>query len=77
MKTIFASGTNQAKTDYKKCLELVKNSSWVSPQTFESLFNIAKETYLNESSFSLDGGHENISFSSYITQKINLYDKAH
>ena len=76
-KTIFASGTNQAKTDYKKCLELVKNSSWVSPQTFESLFNIAKETYLNESSFSLDGGHENISFSSYITQKIDLYNKAH
>lgn len=76
-KTIFASGTNQAKTDYKKCLELVKNSSWVSPQTFESLFNIAKETYLNESSFSLDGGYENISFSSYITQKINLYNKAH
>lgn len=76
-KTIFASGTNKAKTDYKNCLELVKNSSWVSPQTFESLFNIAKETYLNESSFSLDGGYENISFSSYITQKLNLYNKAH
>ena len=76
-KTIFASATNKAKTDYKKCLELVKNSSWVSPQTFESLFNIAKETYLNESSFSLDGGNENISFSSYISQKINLYNKTH
>ena len=71
-KTIFASASNQAKTDYKKCLELVKNSSWVKNETFEGLYNVAKTTYQNCSSFSLDGGTGNISFSSYINQKLNL-----
>lgn len=71
-KTIFASTSNQAKTDYKKCLDLVKSSSWVKNETFEGLYNVAKTTYQSCSSFSLDGGTGNISFSSYINQKLNL-----
>ena len=69
-KTIFASGDNQVKTDYQACLELVKNSKWLKNETFESYYNILKETYKDLSTFSLDGGTDNISFSSYIATKL-------
>ena len=72
LKTIFANDNNQVKVDYQTCLELVKNSSWLKNETFEQYFNILKETYRDLSTFSLDGGKDNISFASYISQKINL-----
>ena len=72
-KTIFANSNNQVIEDYKYCLELVKNSSWLKNETFEKYFNILKETYSGLSTFSLDGGKDNISFDNYIEQKLNLY----
>ena len=72
LKTIFASGNNQVKVDYQACLELVKNSSWLKNETFGQYFNILKETYCDLSTFSIDGGKDNISFASYLEQKINL-----
>lgn len=71
-KTLFASGTNQMKSDYQLCLNLVKNSDWLKPETFERYFNILKETYAGLSTFSLDGGTDNISFASYVQQKLAL-----
>ena len=73
-KTIFASDNNQVKTDYKACLELVKNSSWLTNETFERYYNILKETYKGLSTFSLSGGTDNISFSSYIENKLKIYN---
>ena len=72
LKTIFANGDNEAKERYKICLELVKNCSWLKNETFESYFNILKETYKGLSTFSLDGGQDNISFASYLKQKLQL-----
>ena len=71
-KTIFASGSNQSKTNYNKCIELVKNSKWVKNDTFESFYNIAKKTYGGLADFSLNGGSDNISFSSYMQKKLAL-----
>lgn len=73
-KTIFASKDNQSKTDYKACLELVKNSKWVKNETFESFYNIAKTTYNGLATFSLNGGSDNISFSSYMEAKLKIYN---
>ena len=73
-KTIFASGNNQVKADYQACLELVKNSAWLKNETFERYYNILKETYNGLSTFSLNGGKDNISFSSYVEKKLNLYN---
>ena len=71
-KTIFASGSNQSKTNYNKCIELVKNSKWVKNDTFESFYNIARKTYGGLADFSLNGGSDNISFSSYMQKKLAL-----
>ena len=71
-KTIFANTNNQVKENYKACLELVKNSSWLKNETFTKYFNILKKTYNGLSTFSLDGGQDNISFSSYIERKLSL-----
>ena len=71
-KTIFATGSNQSKTNYNKCIELVKNSKWVKNDTFESFYNIAKKTYGGLVDFSLNGGSDNISFSSYMQKKLAL-----
>lgn len=72
LKTILASGENQSKTDYQTCLNLLKNSKWLKNETFEQCFNIAKETYKDLSTFSLNGGNDNISFASYINKKLEL-----
>ena len=74
LKTILANSDNQAKKDYKKCLELVKNSEWVKKETFAAYFNILKETYKDLATFNLDGGYENISFESYMNTKMRLYN---
>ena len=73
-KTIFASGNNQVKADYQACLELVKNSKWLKNETFENFFNMLNATYIGLSTFSLNGGQDNISFSSYVEQKLKLYN---
>ena len=72
LKTIFASGDNQVKTDYQACLKLVKESVWLKSETFAKYFNILKETYKGLSTFSLDGGQDNISFANYLEKKLSM-----
>ena len=71
-KTIFAD--TQAKKDYQACLELVKNSKWLKNETFERYFNILSATYDGLSTFSLDGGKDNVSFSTYVETKLAIYN---
>ena len=74
-KTILSKSDNQAKTDYKNCLELVKNSPWVKKETFANYFNILKETYTGLATFNLAGGKDNVSFEAYMNKKMELYGK--
>ena len=74
-KTILSKSDNQAKTDYKNCLELVKNSAWVKKETFANYFNILKETYTGLATFDLAGGTDNVSFETYMNKKMELYGK--
>ena len=71
-KTIFASKDNQSKANYKLCLSLIKNSKWVKNETFESFYNIARQTYNGLAEFSLNGGNDNISFSTYMAKKVSM-----
>lgn len=73
-KTLFATKDNQSKVNYKAALEAVRNSTWLQDETFERYYNILKETYNGLSTFSLDGGSGNMSFSSYVQVKNNIYD---
>lgn len=71
---IFSNNENTAQKNYKKALELVRNSTWLTNATFEQFYNIIKTTYHGVTEFSLDGGNGNISFSTYIDIKKNIYD---
>ena len=73
-KTILSSSSNGCLDTYKQYIELISKSSWVKNDTFTRFFNIAKETYKNET-FDINGGEDNISFSSYIAKKLASLNK--
>lgn len=70
-KTILASGNNHAKALYLETIGKIAASAWVDPDTFASLFEVARDTYEEYSyDFSLNGGEDNISFGNYINVKL-------
>ena len=73
-KTIFSNKNNQSKDDYSYCINLIKNSKWVKNETFESFYNIARNTYQGLATFSLDGGNDNRSFASYMQKKLTMIE---
>ena len=80
-KTILSSILNESKALYLNYVKALKNSCWVKEETFNSLYNIAKNTYKDESvessfdyvGFSLDK-IENYTFKEYITSKVAKID---
>ena len=75
-KTILASGDNEAKALYLETIEKIASSAWVEPNTFASLFEVAKATYDEYSyDFNLSGGEDNISFASYIQKKLQSIER--
>lgn len=48
-KTILASTPNKYKAIYLNYIKALKNSDWMNPNKFDSLYQIAYETYGNES----------------------------
>ncbi len=68
LKTILASSTNIVKTSYAACINDIKKSDWVKEETFNSFFNVAKSTYADLATFSLDGGEDNVTFAKVINR---------
>ena len=65
--TILAKTENDSKALYLDYCELIARSKWVANETFETYYNIAKNTYKNYE-FSLTD--DNISFEQYILNKV-------
>ena len=57
-KVLTASNENQCQKDFKQYIGLVRESKWVLNNTFESLYNIAKNTYNAEAEFTLNNRSE-------------------
>lgn len=74
-KTILSSSSNDCLTTYNQYIDLISKSVWVSKDTFNHFFNIAKETYKNKATFNLNGGQDNISFESYISIKLESINR--
>ncbi len=74
LKTILASKTNEVKTAYSKCISDIKKSVWVKEETFNSFFNVAKDTYNGLATFSLTGGKDNVTFKEVMNRQ---YDGSH
>ncbi len=75
-KTILASGDNEAKALYLETIGKIASSAWVDPNTFASLFEVARATYDEYSyDFNLSGGEDNISFASYIQKKLQSIER--
>ena len=67
-KTILADNNNQCKTDYINHLKRLKATSWVSKDTFDAYYEVAKATY-PEFIFEKSNG-SNVSFESFIANKL-------
>ena len=74
-KTILSSSSNDCLTTYNQYIDLISKSVWVSKDTFNHFFNIAKETYKNKATFNLNGGQDNVSFESYISIKLESINR--
>ena len=79
-KTILAS-SNDCKAIYLNYVKALKVSTWLTNDTFKSLYDIAYQTYGNEScltsfgdgfNFNINGCNDNWSFNDYITKKKNM-----
>lgn len=68
LDTVLSTKDTESKGIYLEFLDLLKNSSWVKEETFNTYFNIAKESY-SDYNFSLTD-NSNTSFSTYINNKL-------
>lgn len=69
VKTTLSRSSNKAKTAYLSCVEAVRASDWCKEATFKAYYDVAKATYQEFASFSLQGDGENLSFKEAITRK--------
>lgn len=73
-KTILASGSNKCKSNFVAHLKHLKDSSWVSSNTFNAYYDTAKATYGDLASFSKSNG-SNVSFENFIANKLKAVNK--
>ncbi len=69
LDTILATKDNEAKQLYIKYCNIIKESTWVSNDTFNKYFDLAKASY-SEYYFSLTDESTNVTFSKYISNKV-------
>ena len=70
-KTILASSSNECKTIYYDFIIAISKSKWVSNETFERYYNMAKSSYSN-CYFSLTDTTHNMTFTEYMSGKLNM-----
>ena len=75
LKTILASSTNDCKTTYSEYIKLIAESDWVKTTTFDTFVNLAKTSYSGYK-FSTTEAGDNITFSNYMSAKLNAAKKS-
>ena len=82
-KTILASSSNDSKAIYLNYVKAIRESSWMTYNTFKSLYDIAYATYGNSSTedsfgnrfeFNVGGANGNWGFKDYIEKKKTKVD---
>lgn len=82
-KTILASSSNDSKAIYLNYVKAIRESSWMTYDTFKSLYDIAYSTYGNSSTedsfgnrfeFNVGGANGNWGFKDYIDKKKTKVD---
>lgn len=78
LNTILAKTPNKSQKLYVDFCNKIKESAWVDVDTFNTYYNLAKESY-SEHNFSLSKQNTNYTFEEYITNKmkqITPYDES-
>ena len=73
-KTILAGRSNKCKSNFVSHLKRLKASNWLSVETFNAYYEVAKATYGGEATFAKSNG-SNVSFESFIANKISAVNK--
>lgn len=83
LKTILASSSNASKAIYLNYVKAIKESSWMTYETFKNFYDIAYATYGNSSTedsfgnrfeFNVGGSNGNWGFKDYIEKKKSKVD---
>ena len=73
-KTILSNRGNKCKSNFISHLKRLKASNWLSVETFNAYYEVAKATYGGEATFAKSNG-SNVSFESFIANKISAVNK--
>ena len=69
LNTILSNSDNDAKKLYLEYVDKLSKSTWLTNETFNKFYNMAKTSY-SEHNFSLNDDNNNVSFGKYISNKL-------
>lgn len=69
LNTVLSKTSNESRTLYVEFCNKIKESSWVSTETFNKYYNMAKSSY-SDYDFSLTDTSDNYTFENYINNKM-------